>query len=180
MQLELSMSWMFFCFDLVVHSCTPLPTQFHQNVRRRPLVFRPQSLLTTVSLITIWTVGSCRGKAATLLNSRWVGELCTRQSSSLTRHARCLPPSSVLIHANAPSWSIFIITKLIRGCGWLTSHIWLPLAGRNATSGTPHRQPHPRTIQLPKAKRVDTLGVGVHMAFLINCITEWVTVSDCN
>lgn len=40
-----------------------------------------------------------------------------RQSARLRRHARCPPASCALARANVLGWNVFIITKLIRGCG---------------------------------------------------------------
>lgn len=80
------------------------------------------------------------------------GLLWALQSASLRRHARCPLASSVLVHANVHSWNIFIITKLIRGCGWLTPHIWLhgigetwpPCQGRGFDSHIPGLFGYPR------------------------------------
>lgn len=81
--------------------------------------------MATVSLITICVVGSCQAKAATLLNSQWAvsTEPFSQRVLGDTPGVRRPPLRSP--RANVLSWNVYIITKLIRGCGWLTPNIWL-------------------------------------------------------
>lgn len=112
-----------------MHSCPPLLTKCCQKVRRELLLLKTWLSVGDNVPYNHLRCGKLQRKSSRIAQFPVGSSHWSPQSASLRRHARCPLPSSVFAHANVLSWNVFIITKLIRGCGWLTPHIWLNRIG---------------------------------------------------